>query len=45
MHELLGLTPDNGALNGTGLRIRWLCNKFEPGSPPYATEDVVLNFV
>lgn len=42
--ELLGVTPDERTLDGTGLRLRWLRDTFGAGPPPQATEDVVGNF-
>lgn len=41
--ELLGVTPDERTLDGTGLRLRWLRDTLGTGPPPQATEDVVRN--
>lgn len=35
--ELLGITSDDRALDGGGLRLRWLHRHFQNGLPPYAT--------
>lgn len=42
--ELLGVTPDERALDVTDLRLRWLRDTFGTGPPPEAIEDVVHNF-
>lgn len=39
--ELLGVTPDDRALEGAGLRLWWLQWHFGRGPPPHAT-DILL---
>lgn len=40
----MGVTPDDSALAGTALRLRWLCDTFGAEPSPEATEDVVRQF-
>lgn len=42
--ELLGVTPDDSALDGTDLPLRWLLDMFGARPPPEATEEVVRCF-
>lgn len=43
--ELLGVVPDDGSLDGPGLRLSWLRDNFGDGPPPNATEHVLRSYV
>lgn len=43
--ELLGLTPDEGALTGKVLRLKWLHDNFGAGSTEDVSKDIVRQLV